>query len=368
MTKVVYIVSDIDKAVFFEHTALRLRDAGIDISFILINSRNTALGAFLESEGFRTQYLEVGKLLFSWWQIIACWKILRAEKPDAVHCHLAAANFVGLIASYLAGVRVRIFTRHAGQPLVPSYKEVVIDKIQNFLATRIVAITNNTKELLLSQGVSEGKITVVHHGFDIERMMRPDPSEVRRIKQQYNPDNKFPVVGVIARWMEWKGIQYIIPAFVQLLKDYPNAKLYLFNASDNCDYSREIKELLQTLPAASYQTVSFEKNIYDLYHLFDIYVHVPVNPYCEAFGQTYVEALAAGVPSVFTLSGIAREFITEDNSYIVDFENSDQIYARMKAIMAKEKDPDQLLRSGQDTVLRMFTLEKYISTLLSLYR
>jgi glycosyltransferase involved in cell wall biosynthesis len=368
MTKVVYIISDINKAVFFEHTALKLRESGIDISFILINSSKSELYKFLLEKGFRVHLLEVKKLMSSIPQILACVKILRSEKPDAVHCHLAAANFVGLVAAFMAGVRVRIFTRHAGLPLVFSKKENIIDHIQNRLATRIVAITENTKQLLLSQGVSESKITIVHHGFDIDRMMRPDPSEVRRIKQQYNPDNKFPVVGIIARWMKWKGIQYIIPAFEQLLKDYPNAKLCLFNASDNADYSAEIKEMVKQLPAQSYEVVSFEKNIYDLYQLFDIYVHVPVNPDCEAFGQTYVEALASGIPSVFTLSGVSREFITEDNAYIVDFENSDQILAKMKAILAKEKDPELLLKNGQEVVVKMFSLEKYISTLLSLYR
>jgi glycosyltransferase involved in cell wall biosynthesis len=368
MTKIVYIVSDINKAVFFEHTALRLRDAGIDLSFILINSSDGDLAAFLQAQGFRTYFLEVGKLLFSWRQILVCRKILLSEKPDIVHCHLAQANFVGLIAARLAGVKQRIFTRHAGKPLIASRKESIIDKLQNMLATRIIAITAVIKELLLSQGVPEGKIRIVHHGFDIDRMMRPDPSEVRRIKQEYNPENKYPVVGVIARWMKWKGIQYIIPAFEQLLKDRPNAKLCLFNASDHCDYSREIREMLGHLPPHSYQIVSFERNIYDLYQLFDIYVHAPVNPYCEAFGQTYVEALAAGVPSVFTLSGVAREFVNPDNAYIVDFENSAQIYDAMKAILAKEKYPDHLQRNGQDIVLRMFSLEKYMSTLLSAYR
>jgi glycosyltransferase involved in cell wall biosynthesis len=368
MTKVVYIVSDIDKAVFFEHTALRMRDAGIDLSFILINSRNGALASFLQQQGFRVYFIEVGKLIFSWRQIFKSWRILRRERPDAVHCHLAQANFIGLISSFFAGVRIRIFTRHAGKPLMLSRKEAFIDKLQNMLATRIVAITQVIKDLLIEQGVSERKITIVHHGFDIDRMMRPDPSEVRRIKQQYNPDNKYPVVGVIARWMKWKGIQYTIPAFERLLKEYPDARLYLFNASNNCDYSAEIAEMLQKLPKESYQTVPFEKNIYDLYHLFDLYVHVPVNPYCEAFGQTYVEALAAGIPSVFTLSGIAREFITDENAYVVDFENSEQIYQKMKAILLKEKDPEKLISNGQAVVLRMFTVEKYMATLLPLYK
>jgi len=368
MTKVVYIVSDINKAVFFEHTAVMLRDAGIEVSFILINSRDGELAKFLQVNSFKVQFLEVNKLASSWGQIASCMKMLRAEQPDVVHCHLAAANFVGLISSYLTGIKTRIFTRHAGKPLVLSRKESLIDKLQNLLATRIVAITQVIRDLLISQGVPPAKITIVHHGFDIERMMRPDPSEVRRIKQQNNPENKYPVVGVIARWMKWKGIQYIIPAFARLLEDQPNAKLCLFNASDNCDYSHEIKELLKTLPADSYRIVPFEQNIYDLYQLFDIYVHTPVNPYCEAFGQTYVEALAAGVPSVFSLSGVAREFITEDNAYIVDFEDSDQIYHKMKAILAKEKDPDTLLKNGQEVVLKMFSLEKYIASLLTLYK
>lgn len=368
MAKVVYIVSNIDKAVFFEHTALMLRDAGVDLSFILINSSESSLAAFLRANGFTVHFLEVDKLLFSWRQILACTKILRDIKPQVVHCHLSAANFVGLISARLAVVPIRIYTRHAGKPLVSSFKERILDRLQNSLATRIVAITESIKQLLLSEGVQENKITIVHHGFDIARMMKPDTDEIKRIKQQYNPDNKYPVVGVIARWMQWKGIQYIIPAFAKLLKDYPDAKLCLFNASDNADYSAEISEMLKALPAGSYQRVDFEKNIYDLYHLFDIYVHVPVNPYCEAFGQTYVEALAAGVPSVFTLSGVAREFITEDNAYIVDFENSNAIYGKMKAILVKQNDPAMLFKNGQAAVSRMFSLELYISTLLSIYK
>lgn len=369
MTKVVYIISGIDKAVFFEHTAIRLRESGIDLSFILINGDKSTLATFLQSNGFRVHFIEVGKLLFSWRQIITCTKILRAEKPQVVHCHLSAANFIGLVSSFLTRVKIRIYTRHAGKPLVPSLKESLLDHIQNCLATRIIAITQNVKELLLSEGVPERKITIVHHGFDIERMMRPDTGEISRIRQQYNPRGQFPVVGVIARWMKWKGIQYIIPAFARLLQDHPDAKLCLFNASDDADYSREISDMLRTLPPDSYQVVMvFEKNIYDLYHLFDIYVHVPVDPWCEAFGQTFVEALAAGVPSIFTLSGIAREFITDDNAYIVDFQDSDQIYANMKAILSKQKDPAQLIMNGQQAVLKMFSLDKYISTLLSIYR
>lgn len=368
MIKVVYIISDIDKAVFFEHTAIKLRESGLDVSFILINSYPSELGAFLQARDFKIHFIEIGKLLYSRRAIAACIKILKAEKPQVVHCHLSMANFVGLVSSFLCGVKIRIYTRHAGKPLSFSYKEDILNKIQNRLATKIIAITEIIKGLLVSEGVNESKIKIVHHGFDLDRMMHPDSDEVKRIKTQYNPGSKYPIVGVIARWMKWKGIHYIIPAFERLLKEYPDARLCLFNASMNADFSHEIRSMLDKLPTGSYEIVPFEKNIYDLYNLFDIYVHTPVNPYCEAFGQTYVEALAAGIPSIFTLSGVAREFITEDNAYIVDFENSDAIYEKMKAALSKQKDPEMLRKNGQEVVSKMFSLDQYISNLLPLYK
>jgi glycosyltransferase involved in cell wall biosynthesis len=367
MTKVIYIISDVDKAVFMEHNALGLRQAGIDLSFILINSRESDFASFLQAHRFKIHFLEVGKLLASWRQILECRRILKTEMPDAVHTHLSGGNFIGLTASWLAGVKKRIYTRHTGLPLTFFYKERALDELQNRLATTIVAISQNTKDILMAQGVSEKKIAIVHHGFDIDRMMKPDPAEVARIKEAYNPAGKYPVVGVIARWLKLKGIQYIIPAFKELLAEYPNAKLCLFNASPDADYSTEIGAMLSELPAGSYQAVAFEKNIYDLYRLFDMYVHVPINPQCEAFGQTYVEALAAGIPSIFTLSGVAREFITEDNAYIVPFEDSRQILAKMKAIIAQEKDPVLLLKNGQESVLQKFSFPQYLSHILPLY-
>ncbi len=43
-------------------------------------------------------------------------------------------------------------------------------------------------------------------------------------------------------------------------------------------------------------------------------MHVTIGKHYEAFGQIYVEALAAGIPSVFTLTGIAPEIIEHEHN------------------------------------------------------
>lgn len=365
--KICYIISDIDKAVYFEQTALALRQKGLDVSYILINCTDKQLHRFLRENEFPVFTLEASSLLKSGNVIKACKTLLKQLNVELVHCHLAHANWIGLRAAKRAGIKTRIYTRHSGEPLKLHWKERVIDKIQNRLATRIVAISQNIDELLAKQGIAKSKRVIIHHGFNLERFSDHDQQEVERIKKTYNAANQSPNIGVIARWLELKGIQYIIAAFKQVLNDYPDARLYLFGASENADYSTEIANLLQQIPERNVCIVSFETNVFDLYQLFDIYVHVPVNPNCEAFGQTYVEALAAGIPSVFTLSGVAREFVRHEyNGLVVPFQNSEAIYESFLRLINDRQLRTQLVENGKKSV-ESFNFETYIQNLLTLY-
>jgi len=365
--KITYIISDINKAVYFEDTAISLREKGVNLSFILINSKDGELDLFLKSNNFLVYYISCSKITQSFFAVRNCIKILKKINPKSVHCHLAMANWIGLCASKLTGIKKRIYTRHSGEPLNINWKEKLIDKIQNKLATEIIAITKIIKQLLLKQGVSEKKIQLIHHGFKLKRFNEINKIEIERLKEEYNPENKQPIIGVIARWMEWKGIHYIISAFQQLIGDYPNAKILLFGANTNGDFSEQIQNALKTLPEDNYQIISFEKNIFNLYHLFDIYIHVPVNKSCEAFGQTYVESLASKCPSIFTLSGIANEFIIDgNNAIVVPYKNSMAILEAMKKLIG-EKDLQKSLKKNGIESIKQFNFDNYINKLIDIY-
>jgi glycosyltransferase involved in cell wall biosynthesis len=367
--KICFIISDINKAVYFEQTALQLKAKELDVSYILINSGNGALHQFLIKNGFVVHTLQTGNLLKSRKAILKCRQLLKEMSITHVHCHLAHANWIGLWAAKLSGISHRIYTRHSGEPLKLHWKERMIDKIQNRLATKIVSISQNIDDLLKKQGVPGRKRVLIHHGFDLNRFSNHDLEELKRLKQQYNPQGQKPVFGIIARWMEWKGVQYSIDAFRKILKHDPNALLCLFGASENADYSVEIKNKLNLVPAKNICIVPFENNVFDLYQLFDIYIHVPVNPSCEAFGQTYVEALAAGIPSVFTLSGVAQEFIVhEENALVVPFKDSNAIYEAMLRLLNDLSLRGKLSAEGFQSVSRMFSFEDYIRNLQKLYR
>lgn len=367
--KLTYIISNVDKAISFEWIVENIDISKFDISFILINpTPQTSIQSYLSSKKIDFIYIPYcGKKNL----LLAIWKTfnyLSENKIDIIHCHLFEASFIGLLAGKLAGVRKRIFTRHHSTSNHTYYpKKVYQDRVINFLATHIVSISKNVSNILINkEQVSPSKITLIHHGFRLSYLSNPNQENIKKLGEKYKTKGFFPVIGVIARYTHLKGIQYIIPAFKQILVEHPNAKLILANAKG--DYSNEIKQLLKTIPENNYTEIVFENDFISLYSLFDIYVHTPINDNLEAFGQTYVEALATGTPSVFTLSGVANEFIkNEYNALVVDYQNTEQIETCIKRILTNVSLKNQIVTNGEESINGLFTLQKMIYKLENLY-
>jgi glycosyltransferase involved in cell wall biosynthesis len=150
------------------------------------------------------------------------------------------------------------------------------------------------------------------------------------------------------------------------MKTYPNALIVLANANGN--YHSQIEILLQDIPQKNYAEISFEPQIFDLYQIFDIFVHVPISPSIEAFGQTYVEALAAGIPSIFTLSGVASEFVIHhQNAWVVPFKDSEAIYEAILEILNNKSVRESVVNQGRQDVQQKFNLEQMINKLAFIY-
>jgi len=367
--KVVYIISQIDKAVGFEWITENLDRTRFDLSFILLNEKPSYLAKFLREKGVETDELTFSgskKELPS--LVLKVAALLRKKRPDAIHTHMYIADLVGQFAGKMLGVKKRIYTRHSSNESRKYHKKQRIDKIVNALSTHVIAISENVKNILHEEeNVSLDRIRLIHHGFDLDRFERVSPSEIEELSAKYNPHEKSPVIGVIARWSHWKGIQDAIAAFRKLLETEPHAILLLANARKG-DFGNEIAALLAKLPAGSYHEIVFEHNLFALYQLFDVYVHLPIDPQLEAFGQTYVEALAAGVPSVFTLSGVAREFIRhEENALTVDFQNPEQTHEAILRLLGDEDLRKKLAANGKQAVRKLFTLEIMIDKMERLY-
>jgi glycosyltransferase involved in cell wall biosynthesis len=177
----------------------------------------------------------------------------------------------------------------------------------------------------------------------------------------------YPIIGVISRYTEWKGLQFIIPAFEKLLTNYPNALLVLANASG--DFEDSVRKCLSGLPQDSYRELIFERDVASLLHCFDIFIHTPTDSESEAFGQVYIEALACELPCVFTKSGIMNEIESEGSSIqLVDFKNAEDILMKIEILLKSDKTILQKdsIETAQ-SIRASFSISRMVSKIDSIY-
>lgn len=366
--KIVYIISNINKAIAFEWIAEELDKTKFELNFILLNPKESYLEEYLNKLNINVKRINYNSKRDIPLSILRLIYFLLLNKPSVVHTHLFDASFIGLIAAKLCGIKKRIYTRHYSTYHHDFFPNAVKwDKLNNKFATRIIAISEVVKDVLISkEGVAPEKISLVYHGFKLNKFSEYDNDVIEKLKSKYNPTNKRPVIGVISRFTELKGIQFIIPAFSKLLNQYPDALLLLFNASG--DYEKEINKLLSELPKETYLKVVFENEITSIYHLFDVFIHVPINDTIEAFGQTYIESMASGIPLIATKSGIGNEIlINNDNSIVVPYKNTEAIYKAIALLFSDSELKNKITNNAKNTVAQKFEIHVMIEKLETIY-
>ena len=363
-----YIISFINKSIAFEWIAEELSKEKYNLSFILLNTVDTELERYLRRNNIpveRVQYAGKKDYLKAFRKV---YSLLKQNKIDIVHAHLFDANVVGIVAAYFAGVKQRMHTRHHGTwHRVHFPHAVYYDKLVNRLSTTIVAISKNLMNVLTKMDKAKPKkIELIHHGFKLDLFENIEPQRIENLKKKYNPNNKKLVLGVIGRYIDFKGVQFVVPAYKKILERYPDTLLILANGVGK--HEKIIKKQLEEIPKENYVEVPFENDIFAFYKVFDIFIHAPIDIDSEAFGQTFVEALASEIPSVFTLAGVADEFIVDKkNALVVPFQDSDKIVEAVTTLIENNVLRDSLKKQGKKDVWELFTLDKMIKRLEQIY-
>jgi glycosyltransferase involved in cell wall biosynthesis len=333
----------------FELAATHLDKSQFDIDYVILGESDPMID-FLKANHIRYISTSFGDYSNTPEAVKFVYDHLIKNETDIVQTHWFAGSLVGMQAAYYAKVPVRIF--HREHPPLRYYNRHPPSKHQLIwdCATHLIAVTNKSKAGMIEDGIPAEKITVIPTGFNLHEFQAIQPANVEALKQKYLVNKavqtRGPIIGVAARYVKWKGVEYVIRAFKEVLAEHPQALLLL--CGSHIDRSQVMKQMgaaskndivapqyedvlsiyncLSELPDHSYVEIPFEEDLYALFKLFDVFVHVPIDSIQETFGQVYVESMLAQVPSVITLSGSALDHaIHRENAWVVDYMNSDQI-------------------------------------------
>jgi lipopolysaccharide/colanic/teichoic acid biosynthesis glycosyltransferase/glycosyltransferase involved in cell wall biosynthesis len=307
--KLVHIMT-VPQSLFFLTRQVRfMKDRGFEVHAIA--SPGPALDRFGREEGIETSSVEMPRRISPWGDLVALVRLLRVLwriRPAIVQSHTPKGGLLGMIAAFLAGVPVRIYTIH-GLPLETArgLKRVLLrwtEKISCLLASQVIAVGPSLRRRAIAEGLaSSSKVKVLGKGTinGVDALgrfnpLRHAPSEGSAVRLTLGIPPDARVIGCVGRIVRDKGLEVLVKAWTSLREEYRDLHLLVVGAFEPQDpISRSSEELLRSDPR-----VHLTGNVDSVRPLYRAMQVVVLPSYREGFPTVPLEAAAMELPVVAT--------------------------------------------------------------------
>lgn len=163
---------------------------------------------------------------------------------------------------------------------------------------RYVAVSGFTRERLLTSGVPERKVTMIYNGINYKRI-----SEF-----SWNPPATF-ILTYFGRLGISKGLEILLPAFAETLRNYPEIQLKLIIPTYPRSLFKRIMRLIDELKIRNSINLMHDLPVGELLREVASSSCVVIPSHSEGFCFTAVEAMAMHVPLIHSGLGALPEVV-----------------------------------------------------------
>jgi len=234
-------------------------------------------------------------------------RLIRAGRYEVVHTHLYRSQIYGRIAAWLAGTPVVLTTEHSiGETHLERRKMTLgvrgLYLASEFCSQATVAVSDTVRDRLVRWGVSDRRIRVIPNGVDFSRVAF-DPQARREIRDEFSIPLHAHVTGVLGRLDPNKRFDLVIEAIAPLLG--PDRRLLVVGKGDHREHLERVAA--DTGVADSVVFTGERHDVAAMLSAMDLFIAASVQ---ETFGLSVLEALANGLPALYTTCPALRDVPT----------------------------------------------------------
>ncbi|GAB3219729.1 glycosyltransferase [Algoriphagus aestuariicola] len=306
----------------------------------------------IEKNGKRVVLLETSYTIPSLQAIFELLRFFKNERPDMVHTSGAEANFHGIIAAKITGVK-KLISEEIGIPNQKFFHRFAFRLLYKFPSHILGNAFPVGKYLSEVNGVPSDKLKII-----------PNPVDFSSIKDiERSESSEFHIL-TVSRLKAVKNIEGVLRVIACLKKD---GKAVRFTVVGEGDHFPVLRNLVNELDLK--EQVDFKGYLpkpFSVIECADIFV---LNSFTEGFSNALAEAMAAGIPSLAADVGAARDLITEsETGWLVSAGDDDGLYGKLNFIMSLEKSRrENVGKTGRISIREKFSLERHMDQLMELY-
>lgn len=226
-------------------------------------------------------------------------------------------------------------------------------------ASRLIAVSDHTKQEWHQLGYSADTIDVVYNGIN-ETIFSPSSSVASACQQLGLPADCL-VVSYVGRLDRHKGIETLIKGFAQLNQPHVCLAIAGKPHNDNASYLAELKSLAAHLNIS--EKVIFLGHVdqpVQVYQSSDLVVLPSEWP--EPFGRTIIEAMSSGIPVLASRVGGIPEILTDSFSQgLFESANPHSIAEKLHQHLSWREQNPTLGKQCREHILDKFTLDNALA-------
>lgn len=288
--------------------------------------------------------------------------LIKEREIDIIHTHLYHANMYGRAAALAARVPV-VATEHN---VYKSYKKKrsVINRLLAKRTDSMIAVSMAVKdEICKRDSIDPAKVEVIYNGIEVERFKVPDAEEKRRAKVALGLEPDIIVAGTISRLSKQKGHTYLLRAFADLTRSFPELKLLVVGSGPLED---ELKSQAEKLGLS--ESVIFtgaRRDVPEILKALDIFVMPSL---WEGFPVSLLEAFATGLPVVVSpVGGVVDAVKDRVSGLYVEPEDVDGLVAQISKLLKDNEMATGLGTEARKVVEESFSVSCMVDSLAELY-
>ena len=287
-------------------------------------------------------------------------RLVQKYRPDIAHVQYMAPGAQPCLFLKMLGVPHIIATAHTDARIYQSLH--LLHFIQRYVVDVFTCITTRAeKEFFASDQLFTADTNLKNHDHVTIYNSLPDHVTLAKTARTTMPDA--PVIGVVSRMEHIKGMDLVIPAFAEVLKQCPQARLLVVGDGFLLPQMKVQAVALGISDKVEWAGRQPQEKLAAYYDLIDLF-WMPSRS--EGFGLSALEAMARACPVVVSMVGGLPELVTADCGLLCETESVGSLTEKSCELL---RDSAAYIALSQGALRRAdeFSMPRYTELMLNLY-